>query len=78
MQIADNPDWKIYKYSLSGVGDMLKTYSAPSEELYVMTRDQKSVSKARDLISGVIEGKELMKGDDGELSFIKTEAEDEN
>lgn len=78
MQISENPDWKIYKNSLSGVGELLKTYTAPSEDLYVMTRDQTSVSKARELIRGVLEGKELNQSDDGDLSFIKTEAEDEN
>ncbi len=76
MQISENPDWKIYKYSLSGVGDMLQTYSAPSEYLYVMMHDQKSVSKARELISGVLEGKELTKADDGTLSFAEPEPEE--
>ena len=75
MQISENPDWKIYKYSLRGEGDMLQTYSS-QEYLYVMTRDQKSVSKARELISGVLEGKELTKADDGSLSFAEPEPEE--
>lgn len=75
MQISENPDWKIYKYSLRGEGDMLQTYSS-QEYLYVMTRDQKSVSKARELISGVLEGKELTKADDGPLSFAEPEPEE--
>ena len=74
MQISENPDWKIYKYSLRGEGDMLQTYSS-QEYLYVMTHDQKSVSKARELISGVLEGKELTKADNGSLSFAEPEPE---
>lgn len=75
MQISENPDWKIYKYSLRGEGDMLQTYSS-QEYLYVMTHDQKSVSKARELISGVLEGKELTKADNGALSFAEPEPEE--
>lgn len=66
MQISDNPKWEIYKYSLTGVGDMLPTYTSPSENLYVMTQNKKSVSKARELISGMISGGKLIKGENGE------------
>ncbi len=66
MQISDNPKWEIYKYSLTGVGDMLPTYTSPSENLYVMTQNKKSVSKARELISGMISGGKLKKGENGE------------
>lgn len=69
MQIAEKPDWEIIKISLSGEGDMMTTYTSPAEELYVMTRDMKSVEEARMFIRGVLRGGIIVKSDSGSLSM---------
>lgn len=68
LQLMDDPDWKIYKNSLTG-GDATKsTYT--SGYCYVMTQDYQSIENAETLINAVLEGQSLAKDDDGEV-FVK-------
>ena len=65
MQLALNPDWKIFKNTVIGGDGMLPTYSTGGEYAYVMTQDTESIENAKTLINAVLEGQDLQTGDDG-------------
>ncbi|MBR2673993.1 MAG: LCP family protein [Mogibacterium sp.] len=57
-QLADNQEWRIYKSTITGGDAMMPTYSGGSQNLYVMTRDEKSLANARARIIAVMKGEE--------------------
>lgn len=74
MQLARNPQWKIYKNTIIGGNDILSTYSAGNA--YVMTQDQDSIDNAKALMNAVLEGKELDKDEDGNVFVVGAENEE--
>lgn len=56
-QLKTMPSWTIKRYSLNGTDKLAKTYSAPSEDLYVMEPDTSTVELAIKYIDGIMEGK---------------------
>lgn len=65
MQLALNPEWKIFKNTVIGGDGMLPTYSTGGEYAYVMTQDAESIENAKTLINAVLDGQDLQTGDDG-------------
>ena len=61
-QLAKDPDWHIFKNTITGGDGMENTYSAGYA--YVMTQDAESIENAKTLINAVLEGKMLQKDDD--------------
>ena len=51
MQLEDMPKWTIETLNLDGVGSSAYTYSIPSENLYVMIPDEKTVTSASKAIN---------------------------
>ena len=74
MQLARNPQWKIYKNTIIGGNDILSTYSGGNA--YVMTQDQDSIDNAKALMNAVLEGKELDKDEDGNVFVVGAENEE--
>lgn len=70
LQLAKDPQWKIYKNSISGGDGSLPTYSTGGAYAYVMTQDQMSIDNAKTLINGVLSGKLLDKDDDGNVYVV--------
>lgn len=70
LQLAKNPNWKIYKNSVSGGDGSLPTYSTGSTYAYVMTQDQESIDNAKALINAVLNGDKLDKDDDGKVYVV--------
>ena len=77
MQIAKNPDWKIYKNALTGGDGSMGTYTTGGAAAYVMTQDQYSIDNARSLIKAVMNGDTLKKDDDGNVVIVTQESEDQ-
>ncbi len=50
-QTLSNTNWNLESITLDGIGAMLPTYSAPSQELYVMIPNEDSISAARNKIT---------------------------
>lgn len=68
LQLAKNPDWKIYKNALTG-GDASKgTYTTGGVECYVMSQDPTCVANAQRLITAVMNGEALEKDADGNVT----------
>ena len=65
LQLAKNPEWKIYKNTITGGDGYEETYTAGYA--YVMTQDEESISNAQTLISAVMEGKILDKDDEDNI-----------
>ena len=70
-QLSKNPDWHIYKNSLTGDDGMLPLYTVGGEYAYVMTQDAASIENAKTLINAVLEGKSLSKSSDGTVTVAE-------
>lgn len=68
LQLMEDPDWKIYKNSLTGGDATKQTYT--SGYCYVMTQDYQSIENAETLINAVLDGQTLKKNDNGDV-FVK-------
>ena len=77
LQLARDPDWKIFKNTLVGGNDLLPTYTTGNAAAYVMTQDEESIENARKLINAVLEGKTLDKDDDNNVFVVGEEEETE-
>ena len=77
LQLARDPDWKIFKNTLGGGNDLLPTYTTGNAAAYVMTQDEESIENARKLINAVLEGKTLDKDDDNNVFVVGEEEETE-
>ena len=75
LQLARNPQWKIYKNTIVGGNGSMPTYSTGNAYAYVMTQDPESIENAKTLINAVLEGKTLDKDDDDNV-FVVGENED--
>ncbi|MBR0400480.1 MAG: LCP family protein [Mogibacterium sp.] len=64
LQLARNPEWKIYKNTIRGGDGLLPTYTTGATACYVMTQDETSITNARELISAVMNGGKLAKDED--------------
>ena len=78
LQLAKNPQWKIYKNTIVGGNGSMPTYSTGNAYAYVMTQDQESIDNAKTLINAVLEGKMLEKDDDGKVTVVAEEEGGEN
>ena len=76
LQLAKNPKWKIYKNTLYGWGATKTTYTGGSQALYVTEQDADSVAQSQELINAVMDGKQLTKDEDGNVS-VAEESTDE-
>ena len=72
-QLAKNPDWQIYKNTITGGDGTGNTYSAGYA--YVMTQDAESIGNAQTLINAVLNGQMLQKDDDGVVTVVPEEGE---
>ena len=71
MQIAHNPDWHIYKNTVTGGDGSMPTYSTGGDYAYVMTQDEESIENAKSLINAVMEGLTLQTDDSGAVSVAE-------
>lgn len=67
LQLAKNPQWKIYKNTIVGGNGSMPTYTTGNAYAYVMTQDESSIENARTLINAVLEGSMLEKDDDNNV-----------
>ena len=72
-QLAKDPDWQIYKNTITGGDGTEYTYSAGYA--YVMTQDAESIDNARTLINAVLNGQMLQKDDDGKVTVVPEDGE---
>ena len=70
LQLAKNPEWKIYKNTIIGGNGSMPTYSTGSAYAYVMTQDPESIENAKTLMNAVLEGKTLAKDDDDNVYVV--------
>ena len=70
LQLAKDPDWKIYKNSLVGGDGSLPTYTTGGAYAYVMTQDPESIENAKTLMNAVLNGDMLDKDDDGNVFVV--------
>ena len=75
LQLAKNPDWKIYKNTIKGGDGSLPTYSTGSAYAYVMLQDEESIENAKTLINAVLEGKKLTKDKENDDKVIVADEE---
>ena len=75
LQIAKNPDWKIYKNTITGGDGSMPTYTTGNAYAYVMTQDETSINNAKSLINAVLEGQPLDKDDEGNVYVVGAEGE---
>ncbi len=71
LQLAENPDWKIFKNVVNGGDGSMATYSTAAG--YIMTQDQSSISNAQALIKAVLDGEILEKDKDGDVRVAPSE-----
>lgn len=76
LQLAKDPQWKIYKNTIIGGNGSLPTYTTGNAYAYVMTQDEYSIENAKTLINGVLQGKMLDKDDDDNVFVIDEDGED--
>ena len=57
MQLDDMSKWDISTYNVSGTDSYEFTRSYPSQQLYVMVPDQKTVNEAKKRIKEALEAK---------------------
>ncbi len=76
LQLAKNPDWKIYKNSITGGDGSLQTYSTGGAYAYVMTQDEESINNAKTLIQAVMNGEMLEENEDGDVVVAGAEKTD--
>ncbi len=67
LQLAKDPDWKMYKNTIIGGNGSLPTYSTGNAYAYVMTQDETSIENAKTLINAVLNGELLDKDDEGNV-----------
>ena len=51
----------------------MATYTTGDERCYVMTQDAESINNAKSLMQAVMNGQELEKDEDGNVSVVQTE-----
>jgi LCP family protein required for cell wall assembly len=78
LQLAKNPQWKIYKNTIVGGNGSMPTYSTGNAYAYVMTQDEGSIENAKTLMNAVLEGKMLQKDDDDNVTVVAEEETGEN
>jgi LCP family protein required for cell wall assembly len=76
LQLSKNPEWKIYKNTVTGGDGSMPTYTTNGLYCYVMTQDEESVNNARSLIAAVLNGDTLAKDEDG-VVYNATAAEND-
>ena len=76
LQLARNPEWKIYKNSVTGGDGSMQTYSTGSAYAYVMTQDEESINNAKTLIQAVMNGDMLEEDEDGNVVVEGAETTD--
>lgn len=59
MQLSDNASWNVKSYAVTGENSSGYTYSAPTQQLYVMEPDMDTVEHAKTLIDKVFAGEVL-------------------
>ena len=74
LQLAKNPDWRIYKNTVIGGDASMDTFTGGYA--YVMSQDEESINNAKTLINAVMEGKQLVKDKEGKV-FVKQTSEEE-
>ena len=72
-QLKKNPNWLIYRNQITGGDGSMTTYTTGDEYCYVMTQDADSINNAKSLIQAVMNGQELEKDEDGNVSIVPTE-----
>ena len=75
MQLAKNPQWKIYKNTIIGGNGLMPTYSTGSAAAYVMTQDPDSIENAKTLINAVLGGQMLDKDEDDNVYVVSGDEE---
>ena len=70
LQLAKNPQWKIYKNTIIGGNGSMPTYSTGNAYAYVMTQDPDSIENAKTLINAVLAGQMLDKDDDDNVYVV--------
>ena len=70
-QLDDNSKWNITSYALDGSSSREYTYSYKSSTLYVMKPDFDTVSRAKELIKQVYDGKKLENSFNNEVTNVK-------
>ena len=73
LQLAKNPQWKIYKNTIIGGNGSMPTYSTGNAYAYVMTQDPDSIENAKTLINAVLGGQMLDKDDDDNVYVVSGE-----
>ena len=73
LQLAKNPQWKIYKNTIIGGNGSMPTYSTGNAYAYVMTQDPDSIENAKTLINAVLAGQMLDKDDDDNVYVVSGE-----
>ena len=59
MHLADGGNWNVHSFAVTGFNGSDVTYSMPGRQTYVMYQDEAAVSKAKSLISRVLNGDNL-------------------
>ena len=72
-QLAKDPDWRIFKNTVTGGDGTENTYSAGYA--YVMTQDPESIENAKTLINAVLDGQMLQKDDEGNVTVVPEDQE---
>jgi len=70
-QLSKDPDWQIFRNSITGGDGMLPLYTTGGEYAYVMTQDYDSIENAKTLINAVLEGQTLSKSKDGTVTVAE-------
>ena len=75
MQLDDNAKWNITSYALSGTNGREYTHSYKANKLYVMIPSQETITKAKELIKDVYDGKKLESSynNEGKVNTVTTE-----
>ena len=76
-QLSKNPNWQIYRNTITGGDGSMQTYSTGDAYCYVMTQDAESIGNAKTLIQAVMNGQELAKDEDGNVYVVPTEEDTE-
>ena len=78
LQLAKNPQWKIYKNTIIGGNGSMPTYSTGGAYAYVMTQDPVSIENAKTLINAVLQGQMLDKDDDDNVFVVNGDEAEED
>jgi anionic cell wall polymer biosynthesis LytR-Cps2A-Psr (LCP) family protein len=78
LQLAKNPEWKIYKNTIIGGNGSMPTYSTGGAYAYVMTQDPVSIENAKTLINAVLQGQMLDKDDDDNVFVVNGDEAEED